>query len=106
SAAHAARAEAITRKKRSSEVFMVLRGRRAINVLCDRQAVHVMRARKAVNASIRCAATRHALRGSAEFRPTIRQIAPRTAALEISLHPAAQTAAGPVPSANGTAPRT
>src|SRR5437899_8502265 len=80
SAAHAARAAAISRKKRSSEVFMILCGRRMVNVLCDRKAVHVMRAHKAVNASIRCAATRHALRGSVEFRPAIRVTALRTAA--------------------------
>src|SRR5207244_12786578 len=80
SAAHATRAAAVSRKKRSSEVLMILCGRRMVNVLCERKAVHVMRARKAVNASIGCAATCHALRGSAEFRPTIRQIAPRTAA--------------------------
>src|SRR5437773_4560334 len=81
SAAHAARAAAtISRKKRSSEVFMVLCGRRAVNVLGER---------KAVNASIPCAATRQALRGSAEFRPAIRIIALRTAAQEMRRVPSA-----------------
>ncbi len=49
----ARQAAAIRNKKRSREVFMVL---------CDRKAVKVMRDRKTVNASIRCAATRRALR--------------------------------------------
>src|ERR1700720_3970301 len=71
SAADATRqAEAINRKKRRREVFMVL---------CDR---------KAVNAWIRCAATRHALRRRVEFRLAIQWSPPPRGAFAASLpHP-------------------
>src|SRR5260370_36278505 len=99
STATAAReAAAINRKTRRREVFMVL---------CERKAVKVMRDRRAVNASIRCAATRHALCRLVEFVLASRWNLLRRAAPAVSLmspDPGTQTAAGPVPSANGTKP--
>src|SRR5947209_1263783 len=86
-AAHAARAAAaISKKKRSREVLMVV---------CDGRAVI---------ASIRCAATRHALRPWVEFRAATRQNALRREASLMSLDPAAQIAAVPVPLASGKVP--